>query len=191
MSKKIIDLSQDSDDEIEYYNSKSLSDLQPVPSPLRWSPVFTDDQHSPEHQNDCVTSELDVAFSTIHTKRKVDESDGETVQFKIKIPKNISSFTKLDPSPIKKKAPDPSPKKAIAPVFNPNPNRFYCHCFKTQVNHTHEKYLAARGLSGEERTIYWSCPLRARQFNKPCSSTDPLVGCNFFTRLAKPDVNEY
>ena len=62
------------------------------------------------------------------------------------------------------------------------------------MNHTHEKYLAARGLSGEDRTIYWSCPLRARQFKidkgTPCSSTDPLVGCNFFIRLAKPDVNE-
>ena len=102
MSKKIIDLSQDSDDEIEYYNSKSLSDLQPVPSPLRWSPVFTDNQYSPEHRNDCVTSELDVVYGTIQTKRKVNDSDDETMQFKIKIPKNISSFTKHDPSPIKK-----------------------------------------------------------------------------------------
>ena len=74
MSKKIIDLSQDSDDEIDDYNSKSLSDLQPVPSPLRWSPVFTDDQHYPEPGNDFVTSELDVASGNIHTKRKVNES---------------------------------------------------------------------------------------------------------------------
>jgi hypothetical protein len=84
-----------------------------------------------------------------------------------------------------------SPTKAIAPVFSPKPNRFYCHCFKTQVNHKHEKYLAARGFSGVDRTIYWSCPLRARMIGQSRSSYDIPVGCDFFTQLSKPDVNEY
>ena len=53
MSKKVIDLSQDSDEEFEYFQSNRLSSFESVPSPLRWSPVFSDDQHiNPEPGTD-------------------------------------------------------------------------------------------------------------------------------------------
>ncbi len=85
----------------------------------------------------------------------------------------------------------PSAAVKEIPIFIPNPERFYCHCYKTQVNHTHEKRLAARGLSGEDKIIYWSCAIRARSLTEVCSSNDPSIGCNFFTRSLKPDINKY
>jgi hypothetical protein len=54
------------------------------------------------------------------------------------------------------------------PVFNRLPNRFYCYCNKTQAKHTHEKYLAMRGLT-EDHKVYWNCRSRASP-----------SGCNFF-----------
>ena len=57
-----------------------------------------------------------------------------------------------------------------SPVFNRHPNRFYCLCNKTQAQHTHEKYLAMRGLT-KDRRVYWTCRTRTQS---------SISGCSFF-----------
>jgi len=57
-----------------------------------------------------------------------------------------------------------------SPVFNRLPNRFYCYCNKTQTKHTHEKYLAMRGLT-KDRRVYWNCRNRG---------LSTISGCSFF-----------
>ncbi len=42
MSKQVIDLTEDSDTEIDHYNVNYILSVDRVPSPIRWSPVFID-----------------------------------------------------------------------------------------------------------------------------------------------------
>ena len=174
MSNHIIDLTVDSeDDECDFYHINPILVETRVASPIRWSPVFMD------------IAECEAAI--FPAKRKASEELLDLTP-PIKTPKKFNCV----PSIIRNPSPSvPSAAVKKIPIFIPNPERFYCHCYKTHVNHTHEKRLAARGLSGEDKLVYLSCGIRARGLNEVCSSNDQPIGCIFFTRSLKPDINKY
>ena len=136
MSNHCIDLTVDSeDDDCDFYKINPILVPNRVASPIRWSPVFMDI--------------ADCEAAILPAKRKATEETFDLTP-PYKTPKKFNCV----PSIIRNPSPSvpPSAVKKI-PIFIPNPERFYCHCYKTQVNHTHEKRLAARGLSGEDKIL--------------------------------------